>query len=116
MAWHNITLVGGPLDEQVSELWDPSDRIDAGDGDGAYVKDPADPTRYVWTEGARPAPDPDDPLYVAPLPDSVRLHLQHLRDYLAKDNAAITTTETVHVVKDLIRAVHHLNRRFETEG
>ena|SRR5687768_5384807 len=51
-----------------------------------------------------------------PLPDPVRLHLQHLRDYLAKDAAQITNAESVHVIKDLIRAVHYLNNRFETEG
>lgn len=51
--------------------------------------------------------------YVSPLPDAVRLHTQHLRDYLAA--AAPTDAETVHVVKDLIRAVFYLNSRLENE-
>lgn len=58
----------------------------------------------------------DDLQYVVPIPVAVRTHLQHLRDYVAKDAATITNAETVHVVKDLIRAVHYLNNRFESEG
>ena len=53
--------------------------------------------------------------YQAPVPEGVRTHLQHLRDYLAADPTTITNAQTVHVVRDLIRAVHYLNRRLETE-
>lgn len=51
-----------------------------------------------------------------PLPSEVLTHLQHLRDYVVADPASITNAQTVHVVKDLIRAIHFLNRRFESEG
>jgi len=54
--------------------------------------------------------------YISPLPAEIRTHLQHLRDYVTADPATITNAQTVHVVKDLIRAVHYLNKRFETEG
>lgn len=54
--------------------------------------------------------------YVKPLPDGIRTHLQHLRDYLAKDPATITNAESIHVIKDLIRAVHFLNDRLASEG
>lgn len=54
--------------------------------------------------------------YESPLPPAVRTHLQHLRDYRDADPATITNAQTVHVVKDLIRAVFLLNERYETEG
>jgi hypothetical protein len=53
--------------------------------------------------------------YNPPLPEGVRTHLQHLRDYLQADPAVLTEAQTVHVVKDLIRAVHYLNKRLEEE-
>lgn len=48
-----------------------------------------------------------------PMPDSVRLHTQHLRDYL--NATSPTNAETVHVVKDMIRALFMLNSRLEKE-
>jgi hypothetical protein len=51
-----------------------------------------------------------------PLPERVRTHLQHLRDYAAADPSAITNSQTVHVVQDLIKAVWLLNKRLENEG
>lgn len=48
-----------------------------------------------------------------PLPTGVGDHLQHLRDYYAADPATITNAQTVHVVKDLIKAVQYLNNRLE---
>lgn len=110
-----VRLNGGPLDGQDSEMWEPGETIDAGVPDGLYVRHPDDDTQYTWAEGIKPEatvlmPDP------MPLPDGVRTHLQHLRDYLAKDPAQITNAESVHAIKDLIRAVHFLNSRFETEG
>lgn len=53
--------------------------------------------------------------WAQPLPDSIRLHLQHMRDYLAADEGTITNAQTVHVIKDLIRAVHFLNSRLATD-
>lgn len=50
------------------------------------------------------------------IPDSVRLHLKHLRDYAAKDPTAITNAESIHAIKDLIRTIHYLNSQFESEG
>lgn len=50
------------------------------------------------------------------LPDGVRIHLQHLRDYLAASPTQITNAQTVHVVQDLIRAVHYLNARLANDG
>lgn len=58
---------------------------------------------------------PDDVAYVAPLPEEISTHIQHLKDYLAADPTVITNAQTVHVVKDLIRAVRYLNRRL-TDG
>lgn len=50
-----------------------------------------------------------------PMPDNVRLHTQHLRDYLAADPATITAATTVHAVKDIIRVLFWLNRRVQDE-
>ena len=49
--------------------------------------------------------------YRQPLPEYLRTHLPHLKQYY--DATAVTNAETVHVVKDLIRAVYYLNSRFE---
>lgn len=54
---------------------------------------------------------PEDGIGVEPLPTEISTHIQHLKDYLAADPTTITNAQTVHVVRDLIRAVHYLNRR-----
>lgn len=113
MAFVTVTLVGGPLDQQQSELFDPGDTVDAGVPEGWYVRRADDPMTYDWTEGVKPTATADAPFFIEPLPATVADHIQHLRDYLAADPATITTPQTVHVVKDLIRAVQYLNRRLE---
>lgn len=45
------------------------------------------------------------------IPDAVRTHLAHLRDYAIADPAGITAAQTIHVLKDVIRALHFLNSR-----
>ena len=107
VAMHVAKQLGGP---QVGQ------RVHPAEGGVLFVDEnrPDEEVAALFTEFT-PTLTADE-RYEAPLPDGVRIHLQHLRDYLAKDAATITNAETVHVVKDLIRAVHHLNRRFETEG
>lgn len=50
-----------------------------------------------------------------PLPPAVRTHTQHLRDYMSKDPMLITPAETIHVVKDIIRALHFLNDQIASD-
>lgn len=79
-----------------------------------------DPTRSdaecaaLYTGFTATWPDGLD-MYERPLPAGVKTHLQHLRDYLAADPSAITNAQTIHVVQDLIRAVHFLNGRLADE-
>jgi len=111
-----IRLQGGPNDGVVMEVPELPQAVETGHPTDRYVPDATDPALYIWTEGARPQPTADEPSSQTPISDGVRTHLQHLRDYLVKDPAQITNAESVHVIKDLIRAVHYLNSRFETEG
>ena len=46
-----------------------------------------------------------------PLPREVTDHIQHMRDYLDADPAVITTAQSVHAIKDIIRAIRCMNRR-----
>ena len=104
------TFSGGPRDGETMEHLSRPVAIEVGDADSWYV--PVDSTdTYQWTD--KPVADEEDPAYVDALPAEVSNHLQHLRDYLAKDPAQITNPETVHVVKDLIRAVHFMNQRLQ---
>lgn len=53
---------------------------------------------------------------ITAIPNEVKTHLQHLKDYRSADPAAITNAQTVHVVQDLIRALFYTYKRFEDEG
>lgn len=111
MAFVTVTLMGGPLDQQESSLFDPGDKVFT-EG-GVYIQRPSEPTIYDWSDEVDEFTD--DPEYVAPLPEAIVTHGPHLRDYLLKDPATITNAESVHAIKDVIRALHFLNRRLETE-
>lgn len=53
--------------------------------------------------------------YRQPIPQALRDHRQHLLDYYNADPAVITTAQTVHVVKDIIRVLYYLNQRIQTD-
>jgi hypothetical protein len=47
------------------------------------------------------------------VPPALVGHLQHLRDFVAAPNP--TDAEVIHVLKDVIRAIHALNWRIEND-
>lgn len=106
----HVSSAIGHLREQ--GLWTESQVWDWGVDGGILFTDPSrtDAQCAALYAGFSPVED-----YSPPLPAAVKNHLQHLRDYLNASPATITNAQTVHVVQDLIRAVHYLNKRFEEE-
>lgn len=51
-----------------------------------------------------------DPTTYVPIPKGIREHAPHLREYLDKPNNTITTADTVHAVKDILRVMKFTER------
>jgi hypothetical protein len=57
--------------------------------------------------------DPNSPFHIAPLPEYLRTHVVHMRDYrnAVRNNQAVTNAQTTHVIADIIDALRFINAK-----
>lgn len=107
---HEVASAIGFLEEQ--GLLTENQSWDWGAEGGTLFTDPSRTDAECATLYATFVPTDD---YEQPIPQSLRDHKQHLLDYFNADPTTITSPQTVHVVKDIIRVLYYLNKRIQTD-